>query len=131
MMSNENEQINLHLVQYLKKILIEWELNSEQLARISHVPVDVMKTYLDLPVSSLDELPSIPSGLETAMPLVSVYKNLKRLLPEGEKLNEWLVSPHDLFEGNKPIEVMAMSPNHLSWVSYTLESQAQEKGFFG
>ena len=130
-MSNENEQINLHLVQYLKKILIEWELNSEQLARISHVPVDVMKTYLDLPVSSLDELPSIPSGLETAMPLVSVYKNLKRLLPEGEKLNEWLVSPHDLFEGNKPIEVMAMSPNHLSWVSYTLESQAQEKGFFG
>lgn len=130
-MSNENEQINLHLVQYLKKILIEWELSPDQLAKISHVPVDVMKSYLDLPVSQLDELPSIPSGLESAMPLVSVYKNLKRLLPAGEKLNDWLVAPHDLFEGNKPIEVMAMSPNHLSWVSYTLESQAREKGFYG
>ena len=48
-------------------------------------------------------------------------------MPDTEKQNEWLVLPNELFEGNKPIEVMAMSPDHLSWVSYTLESQAREK----
>ena len=124
-MSNENEQINLHLVQYLKKILIDWDLSLQQLAKISHVSEDILKNYLELTLSQLDELPSIPSGLDPAMPLVSIYKNLKQMLPVQEKLNEWLASPHELFDGNKPIEVMGMSPQHLAWVSYTLESKAR------
>lgn len=121
----EDAQVNLHMVQYLKKILIEWELSIEQLAKIGHVSPQVLKNFLELRIEQLDEMPSVPFGLESAMPLVSIYKNLKVMLPNSEKLNEWLVSPHELFEGNKPIEVMAMSPRHLSWVSYTLESQAR------
>jgi hypothetical protein len=72
----------------------------------------------------------MPLGLEAIVPRVSIYKNLNRMVPTSEKQNQWLVLPHDLFEGNKPIEVMAMSPQHLMWVSYTLESAAQEQASF-
>ena len=118
---------NLNLLQYLRKIQVEWELNAEQLSKISHVGVATLQKYFSMKPEEMESLPTIPNGLDTAMPLVSTYKNLVRMFPDSEKLNEWLVIPNELFEGNKPIEVMAMSPNHLSWVSYTLESQAREK----
>jgi hypothetical protein len=118
---------NLNLVQYLRKIQVEWELGPEELAKISHVSVAMLQKYFSLPLPEMNELPSLPVGLESAMPLVSVYKNLVTMFPDSEKQNEWLVVPNELFEGNKPIEVMAMSPDHLSWVSYTLESQVSEK----
>ena len=118
---------NLHLIQYLKKIQVEWELSPTELAKISHVSIENLKKFLDLTANEIEGLPSLPSGLDTAMPLVSVYKNLGIMFADAEKQNEWLVVPNELFEGNKPIEVMAMSPDHLSWVSYTLESQAREK----
>ncbi len=118
---------DLHLIQFLKKIQLAWELSPEELAKISHASKEVLKKHLDLSLSEIEILPSLPAGLETTMPLVSIYKNLTRMMPDTEKQNEWLVLPNELFEGNKPIEVMAMSPDHLSWVSYTLESQAREK----
>ena len=118
---------NLNLLQYLRKIQVEWELDAEQLSKISHVGVATLQKYFSMKPEEMEALPTVPSGLDTAMPLVSTYKNLVRMFPDTEKLNEWLVVPNELFEGNKPIEVMAMSPNHLSWVSYTLESQAREK----
>jgi hypothetical protein len=118
---------NLNLLQYLRKIQVEWELDAEQLSKISHVGVATLQKYFSMKPEEMESLPTVPSGLDTAMPLVSTYKNLVRMFPDTEKLNEWLVVPNELFEGNKPIEVMAMSPNHLSWVSYTLESQAREK----
>ena len=118
---------NLHLVQYLRKIQISWELAPEELAKISHVSENKLNEYFNLSPDDVDSLPSLPTGLEQAMPLVSIYKNLMQMIPDSEKQNEWLVLPNELFEGNKPIEVMAMSPQHLSWVSYTLESQVREK----
>ncbi len=117
----------LNLLQYLRKIQVEWELDPEQLSKISHVGVATLQKYFSLRAPEVELLPSIPMGLDTAMPLVSIYKNLVRMLPDSEKQNEWLVLPNELFESNKPIEVMAMSPAHLSWVSYTLESQMSEK----
>ena len=121
---------NLNLVQYLRKIQIEWELSPEQLSKIAHVSEVMLQKYFSLSLVEVDALPSVPAGLDPAVALISVYKNLIQMMPDSEKLNEWLVVPNDLFEGNKPIEVMAMSPNHLSWVSYTLESQAREKSLF-
>jgi len=118
---------NLNLIQYLRKIQIEWELSPEQLSKIGHVSEVMLQKYFAMPLLEIDGLPTVPAGLDPAVALVSVYKNLIQMMPDSEKLNEWLVLPNDLFEGNKPIEVMAMSPNHLSWVSYTLESQAREK----
>lgn len=117
---------NLNMLQYLRKLQVEWELSPEQLSKISHVGVATLQKYFSLRAPEVEELPTIPTGLEPAMPLVSIYKNLSRKFTDHEKLNEWLVVPNELFEGNKPIEVMAMSPNHLSWVSYTLESQSRE-----
>lgn len=118
---------NLNLLQYLRKIQVEWELDADQLCKISHVGVATLQKYFSMSPSEAEALPAIPNGLDTAMPLVSIYKNLVRMMPDTEKQNEWLVVPNETFEGNKPIEVMAMSPAHLSWVSYTLESQAVEK----
>ncbi len=118
------------LVQYLRKIMVDWQLSPEQLAKVTHVSPEDLDRYLNMSRNELDQLPSMPAGLETAMPLVSVYKNLNRMVSTAEKQNEWLVTPHELFEGNKPIEVMAMSPQHLMWVSYTLESAAREQGYF-
>lgn len=118
---------NLNLLQYLRKIQVEWELSAEQLSKISHVGVMTLQKYFSMPPADAESLPTIPMGLDPAMPLVSVYKNLTRMLPDAEKQNEWLMTSNELFEGNKPIEVMAMSPNHLSWVSYTLESQVRER----
>jgi hypothetical protein len=118
---------NINLLQYLRKIQVEWELSADQLSKISHVGVITLQKYFSLRAPEVESLPSIPSGLETAMPLVSIYKNLVKVMPDPEKQNEWLVMPNETFDGNKPIEVMAMSPDHLSWVSYTLESQAVEK----
>jgi hypothetical protein len=124
MSNSTTEHENLHLVQYLKKIMVDWQLSPEQLAKIGHVSTEVLNQHFALSSAQLDEMPSMPLGLESAVPLVSIYKNLNRMVPTSEKQNEWLVSPHELFEGNKPIEVMAMSPQHLMWVSYTLESSA-------
>ena len=118
---------NLNLVQYLKKIQIDWELSVGDLSKIIHVSEVMIQKYFSLSALEVDTLPSMPAGLETAMPLVAIYKNMIVMMPDSEKQNEWLVLPNDLFEGNKPIEVMAMSPSHLSWVSYTLESQVREK----
>jgi hypothetical protein len=129
-MSDENMNEQPGMVQYLRKIMVDWQLSSPELAKITHVNAELLDQYLAMSRVQIDELPSMPMGLESAMPLVSVYKNLVRMVPDSEKQNAWLVSPHDLFEGNKPIEVMAMSPQHLLWVSYTLESAAREQGFF-
>ena len=129
-MSDENLNEQTGLVPYLRKIMVDWQLSPEQLAKVTHVTVVDLERYLKMSRAELDELPSMPAGLESAMPLVSVYKNLNRMVATSEEQNEWLVTPHDLFEGNKPIEVMAMSPQHLMWVSYTLESAAREQGLF-
>jgi hypothetical protein len=129
-MSEEKNDEQQGLVQYLRKIMVDWQLSPEQLAKVTHVTAVDLDRYLKMSRADLNDLPSMPAGLESAMPLVSVYKNLNRMVPTSEKQNEWLVTPHDLFEGNKPIEVMAMSPQHLMWVSYTLESAAREQGFF-
>jgi hypothetical protein len=127
-MSEENGNEQFGLVPYLRKIMVDWQLSTDQLAQVTHVTVADLDRYLQMSRTELNALPSVPAGLESAMPLVSVYKNLNRMVATYEKQNEWLVTPHDLFEGNKPIEVMAMSPQHLMWVSYTLESAAREQG---
>lgn len=129
-MSEENANEQPGLVPYLRKIMMDWQLSTDQLAQVTHVTVADLDRYLQMSRTELNALPSVPAGLESAMPLVSVYKNLNRMVTTPEKQNEWLVTPHDLFEGNKPIEVMAMSPQHLMWVSYTLESAAREQGLF-
>lgn len=110
------------LVQWLRRIQTAWELDLQKLSMISHVSVETLDRYLKMSASDVRELPSIPSGLENAMPLVAVFKSISERLPEAAQQNEWLTTENDTYEKNKPIEVMAMSPAHLAWVSYTLAS---------
>lgn len=116
------EEKEVTLVQWLRRIQTAWELDLPKLSMICHVPVDVLERHLKMSASEVQELPSVPTGLENAMPLVSVFKSISARLPDADKQNEWLVSENDTYEKNKPIEVMAMSPQHLAWVSYTLSS---------
>jgi hypothetical protein len=110
------------LIQWLRRIQTAWELDLQKLSMIGHVPVDVLERYLKVSASEARELPSVPVGLENAMPLVAVFKAISARLPTAEEQNEWLTTENDTYEKNKPIEVMAMSPAHLAWVSYTLAS---------
>jgi hypothetical protein len=110
------------LAHWLRRIQIEWDLDAVALSKITHTELSVMAHYLAQSGEALDALPTIPEGLFSAAPLVSIYKNLVRTMPNTDQQKEWLVTDNETYEGNKPIDVMAMSPAHLAWVSYTLES---------
>jgi hypothetical protein len=110
------------LVQWLRRIQTAWELDLPKLSMICHVPTELLEKYLKMSPAEVRDLPSIPTGLENAMPLVSVFKSISVKIPDAEGQNEWLTTENETYEKNKPIEVMAMSPSHLAWVSYTLAS---------
>ncbi len=124
-MVSELNQMNLnemHLVEWLKQIKDLWELSFEQLARISHVEEKVLLRYLALGPSEIKELPTVPAELDAAMPLVGLYRQVVKVYPTAELQNEWLKRPNTVFEGNRPIDVMAMSAEHLAYVCYAVES---------
>ena len=113
-----------NVVELLRKVQLGWELDLSHLSKITHVSEPILSSYFKMTKSEIEGLPSIPQGLDSAIPLISIFKQIQKLIPESEKQNEWLTRPNDVLEGNKPIEVMAMSPAHLAWVSYTLDSSS-------
>ena len=113
------------LIEKLRKLQIDWQLDLEKLAKISHTSPAILENYFSKTQEELMKLPSIPAELEAAAALVSIHQNLIRTLPDSEKQNEWLITPNEAYEGHKPIEVMAMSPKHVAWIGYTLESSVR------
>ncbi len=113
---------NLTLIEKLRRIQIEWQLDVLALAKITHTSADLLNQYFAYSKEELLALPSIPDGFGAAVSLVSIYQNLSRSISDSEKQNEWLITPNDAYDGHKPIEVMAMSPAHVAWISYTLVS---------
>ena len=101
------------LAHWLRRIQMEWELDAIALSKITHTDLTVMAQYLALSGEAAEALPTIPEGLVAAAPLVSIFKNLNRKIPEPEKQKEWLITENESYEGNKPIEVMAMSPSQV------------------
>jgi hypothetical protein len=110
------------LIGTLRKIQLDWEMNLESLAVVCHTSPVVLEKYLKLSNAEIQNLPSVPPELANAVALMSVYQKVTALLPDPVKQNEWLITPNAILENQKPIEVMAMSANHVGWVSYTLES---------
>ncbi|MBS1958034.1 MAG: hypothetical protein JST80_01045 [Bdellovibrionales bacterium] len=110
------------IVQKLRKIQIDWALTNDELAKVSHTPLQVLSKYMGLKPEAIDELPSVPPGLENVVALVSIHASLQKLRPEAETQQEWLQQPNSVLENQIPIQVMMMSPDHLFWVSYTLDS---------
>ena len=123
MSSEELRQLNL--VAQLRHIQLEWQMDLLTLSRITHVDEENLEFFLNKKNDEMANLPTVPTELQNAVPLVSVFLSLQKSMPDPEKQSEWLVTPNETFEGNKPIDVMAMSPDHLSWVSYTLVSVSE------
>jgi hypothetical protein len=116
------ESENLHLVEWLRRIQLDWELDLEKLAKLSHTDGARLSELMGLSGSALEHLPSIPAGMENAAHLVGIYRRVKGVYPTPESQNEWLTRNNSVFEGLRPIDIMAMSPEHLAYVSYTVES---------
>jgi uncharacterized protein (DUF2384 family) len=115
----------LHLIQWLRRIQQSWELDLAALSRLTHVPESKLKEHLKLTVSELENLPTVPSDLSNAVALVSLFKRLQEEYPNAEEQNDWLKRPNSVLEGQVPVEVIALSPEHLAYVSYVVESGLQ------
>ncbi len=113
---------DLHLIEWLRRVQLTWELDLSKLSTIAHVSEAVLKQYLASTPEQIEAFPSIPAGLEPAVALIGVFRRIQGVYPTAEEQNHWLTNPNSVFEGNKPIDVMAMSPDHLAYVSYAVES---------
>ena len=112
----------VHLIEWLKRIQTSWGLGVADLARMSSTDEGRLASYFRLTQSEVGELPSIPEGLESAVGLVGLYRLLLGVYPTVEEQLKWLELPNSVFEGRRPIEVIAMSPSHLAYVTYAVES---------
>ncbi len=110
------------LIEWLRRILLEWDLTPEKLAQLTHTPESVLLGFLKVTEAEAQRLPTVPQGLENAVPLVSIFKRLKSKFPDAEAQVKWLFTEHADFGNFKPIDVIAQTPENLSWVSYYLES---------
>jgi hypothetical protein len=119
---------DLHLIQWLRRIQQSWELDLPTLARITHVSEEILKKYLAVSAADLENYPTVPEALGDAMPLVSLFKRLQEEYPDPEAQNFWLKTPNSVLEGQTPIEAIAISPEHLAYVSYVVESGIRLQG---
>ena len=120
--SAEMNESNLHVIEWLRKVQLAWELPADQLARLCHCPVEVLQHHLALSATEIEELPTVPAGFDSAVTLIGIFKNIRATYPEADDQNGWLQRENSVFEGHRPIDVMAMSPEHLAFVGYTVES---------
>lgn len=115
------------MISQLRQIQVEWSLTPEELASVSHTPLGTLERYLALNSGETDALPTVPAGLENAVALISVFSCLRKLRPGAEDQHRWLREPNAILENQVPIQVMMMSPDHLAWVSYTLDSAVRQQ----
>ena len=115
------DEADFTLVAWLRKILIEWELDTATLSQMSHVPESVLKEYLALGDSG-ESLPSGPAALSSAVPLIAIFKNIRATYPDAKEQNEWLKRPNSVFDGFAPAALMSQSEESLAFVAYAVES---------
>ncbi|MBC7395962.1 MAG: hypothetical protein H7333_00845 [Bdellovibrionales bacterium] len=112
----------LHLIEWLRRLKLAWDLDLAKLALLSHTPAALLEQMLTLNTNEVESLPSIPAGMDQVVSLVGIYQRVAQAYPEPTAQNEWLMKENPVFEGNRPIDIMAMSPEHLAYVSYIVES---------
>ena len=113
------------LIDGLRKIQVEWDLSVDKLAKLGHASEKVLAYYFSLSPEKLEELPSVPKGLELCIPLLAVYRNLQKKFSNVEEQAKWLFTEHADFGNFKPIEIMGQNSENLSWVSYYLDSSTR------
>lgn len=120
-----NRCYDLEVIEDLRKIMIDWQISLAELAQISGLNEENLKSFLSSNASndqaSLSNA-TVAAGFEALVPLIAIWKKLKLKYPNPEDQNKWLTTPHPDFENHKPLVVMAMSPEHMSWVAYYLDS---------
>ena len=116
------EHRELHLVDWLKRILLAWGVTPAELSRLAHVEENELTAMISLSKEGIESLPAIPSSLENAAALVGLYRELLSVYPTPEEQSAWLSRPNSVLEGQKPIDVIAMGPEHLSYVAYVVQS---------
>ena len=99
-----------------------------QLAALLRVEPALLDRWIGVGIETRNESDSsefsgtIPPGLESAAPLIAIYRKLAARYPEIEEQVKWLFSEHQEFGGAKPIDVAASSLENLYWVGYFLDS---------
>jgi hypothetical protein len=109
------------LYQTLERIQQEWGMSNQQIAAMAHVDEQTYIRWLEEGRTAVNP-PSIPFGMDNAVPIVSIYKALRRRFPDSDDRMKWLFKENSDFGGNKPIDIVASSVENLFWVSYYLES---------
>jgi hypothetical protein len=112
---------NETLYQALEQIQQEWELTDAQMARLMHVDESTYSRWMQ-EGRTVENPPVVPLGMDTALPLVSIYKSLLRRFSDIEERVKWLFKENPDFGGNKPIDIATSSVENLFWVSYYLDS---------
>ena len=106
----------------LDRMQSDWGLSAGQMASLTHVSLDVYLGWVMEGRGKKQHDATIPSGMETAVPLIAIYRRLKTRFPRREEQVKWLFAENKDFGGNKPIDVAASSIENLYWVGYYLES---------
>ncbi len=107
----------------LRRIQLDWGMDSTQMASLAHVDVATYEGWVASKpepeaVSSAIPQPTVPPGMDNAVPLVSIYRRLSAVVSSPEEQVQWLVKPHSAFDQNPPVDVMRSSLANLNWVAY-------------
>lgn len=103
----------------LREIQDEWGIPLEGLAKMMSVPEERLQDWLSQPLESEGTL---PPGLETLAPLLTIYRRLRQKLPSVEDQLKWLTQANKDFGDHPPLEILSSSVENLYWVSYYLET---------
>lgn len=106
--------------EWLRHIQLEWELTPVQMAGLLRVETSELMKWIGSSAPAFTG--TIPSGMDSAAPLIAVYRKLAARFPKTEDQVKWLFTEHQDFGGAKPIEVAASSLENLYWVGYFLDS---------
>jgi hypothetical protein len=109
------------LYQALERVQQDWGLNDMQMAKLAQVDVATYSRWMIEGRQAIDP-PSVPLGMSSAVPVISIYKALERRFPDPEDRVKWLFKENPDFGNHKPIDIAASSVENLFWVSYYLES---------
>jgi hypothetical protein len=106
--------------EWVRHIQLEWALAPTQLAGLLRVEPARLEAML---MAKPDENSgTLPVGLESAAPLIAIFRKLAARYPKSEDQVKWLFTEHPDFGGSKPIDVAASSLENLYWVGYYLDS---------
>jgi hypothetical protein len=106
--------------EWIRHVQLEWGLGPAQLAGLLRIEPDRLETLLS--VKAGNYAGTLPRGLETAAPLIAIYRKLAARYPKTEDQVKWLFTEQPDFGGAKPIDVAASSIENLYWVGYYLDS---------